>query len=92
MMHRDTRSEDVLIVSDGQVKLADFGLVRATADAKMASNSIIVGAVAYLAPEQITGESISPASGVYMAGILLLEPLTGATPLTANSSLDAAMK
>lgn len=92
MVHRDIKPENVLIASDGRVKLADFGLVRAAADAKVTSNSVIVGTVAYLAPEQVTGESISPASDVYAAGILLFELLTDTTPFIADSSLGVAMK
>lgn len=92
MVHRDIKPENVLISFDGRVKLADFGLVRAAADAKVTSNSVIVGTVAYLAPEQVTGESISPASDVYSAGILLFELLTGTTPFIADTSLGVAMK
>nr|WP_120492275.1 protein kinase [Corynebacterium lactis] len=92
MVHRDVKPENVLISSTGKVKLADFGLVRAAADAKLTSNSVIVGTVAYLSPEQVTGHTITPASDVYSAGILLFELLTGSTPFTADSSLGVAMK
>ena len=92
MVHRDIKPENVLISFYGRVKLAEFGLVRAAADAKVTSNSVIVGTVAYLAPEQVTGESISPASDVYSAGILLFELLTGTTPFIADTSLGVAMK
>ena len=92
MIHRDVKPENVLISTSGAVKLADFGLVRAAADAKVTSNSVIVGTVAYISPEQVTGSSLTPASDVYSAGVLLFELLTGSTPFEADTSLGVAMK
>lgn len=51
MVHRDIKPENVLIVSDDRMKLADFDLVRVAADARMTSNSVVVGTIAYLTPE-----------------------------------------
>lgn len=89
MVHRDIKPDNVLINGDHQVKLADFGLVRA-ASASPATSNQIVGTVSYLSPEQVSGADITPASDVYSAGILLFELLTGTTPFSGHSQLAHA--
>ncbi|MBI5737981.1 MAG: serine/threonine protein kinase [Mycolicibacterium neoaurum] len=90
LVHRDVKPENVLISDDGEVKIADFGLVRAVAEAGITSTSVILGTAAYLSPEQVgTGES-DPRSDVYAVGILAYELLTGRTPFTGDSALSVA--
>ncbi|MGV9800664.1 protein kinase domain-containing protein [Mycobacterium sp. NPDC003449] len=90
LVHRDVKPENVLISDDGEVKIADFGLVRAVADAKITSTSVMVGTVAYLSPEQVETGDADPRSDVYAAGILTYELLTGTTPFTGDSALAVA--
>ncbi|HZR51671.1 MAG TPA: PASTA domain-containing protein [Streptosporangiaceae bacterium] len=91
IVHRDVKPENVLITGDGRVKVADFGLARAQAEAGHTRSGMIIGTVAYLAPEQVTGEApTGPRSDVYSAGVLLYELLTGAKPFTGETPISVA--
>lgn len=90
LVHRDIKPENVLISDEGDVKLVDFGLVRAFAEAGITSTSVILGTAAYLSPEQVSNGSANPRSDVYSVGILAYELLTGATPFTGDSALTVA--
>ena len=90
LVHRDVKPENILISDDGEVKIADFGLVRAVAAAKITSTSVILGTAAYLSPEQVRDGDASPRSDVYAAGILVYELLTGRTPFSGDSALSVA--
>jgi serine/threonine-protein kinase len=90
LVHRDIKPENVLISDDGDVKIADFGLVRAVAEAKITSTSVILGTAAYLSPEQVGTGDAGPGSDVYGVGILAYELLTGETPFTGDSALTVA--
>jgi len=90
LVHRDIKPENVLISDSGQVKIADFGLVRAVAEAKITSTSVILGTAAYLSPEQVSTGDADPRSDVYSVGILAYELLTGTTPFTGDSPLSVA--
>jgi serine/threonine-protein kinase len=90
LVHRDIKPENVLISDEGDVKIADFGLVRAVAEAKITSASVILGTAAYLSPEQVATGDAGPRSDVYAVGILAYELLTGVTPFTGDSALAIA--
>ncbi len=90
LVHRDVKPENVLISDGGDVKIADFGLVRAVAAANTTSASVILGTAAYLSPEQVTSGSADARSDVYAFGILIFELLTGKVPFTGDNSLSVA--
>lgn len=98
MIHRDIKPDNVLISDRNQVKLADFGLVRAInkamgdpTNATTSVNGQVIGTVGYLSPEQVRGENLTQASDVYSAGILLFELLTGRTPFKGGTPIETAM-
>jgi beta-lactam-binding protein with PASTA domain len=91
IVHRDVKPENVLLTPDGRIKVADFGLARAQAAAAHTRSGLIIGTVAYLAPELVTGGvPVGPRSDVYSAGVLLYELLTGRQPFTGETPISVA--
>ncbi|ANY24018.1 protein kinase domain-containing protein [Gordonia terrae] len=90
LVHRDVKPENVLISDEGEVKVADFGLVRAVAEAGVTSASVILGTAAYLSPEQVESTHADARSDVYSMGVMMFELLTGRTPFSGDSPLALA--
>ena len=93
LVHRDVKPENVLLADDGRVKVADFGLARAIeTSALTATTGMIMGTVAYLAPEQVEHGRTDTRTDVYAAGVLLWELLTGTPPYTSDSPMTVAYR
>jgi serine/threonine-protein kinase len=93
LVHRDVKPENVLLGDDGRVKVADFGLARAVETSNLtATTGLLIGTVAYLAPEQVEHGTADPRTDVYAAGILLWEMLTGTPPYDGDSPLSVAYR
>jgi len=92
LVHRDVKPENVLISRTGEVKVADFGLVTAAAQAGASHAGVILGTVAYLSPEQVTTGVADARSDVYAAGVLAYELLTGAPPFTGDTAISVAYR
>ncbi|MER5674078.1 Stk1 family PASTA domain-containing Ser/Thr kinase [Pseudonocardia alni] len=92
MVHRDVKPENVLISSGGEVKVADFGLLTAAAEAGVSHAGMILGTMAYLSPEQVVSGRADGRSDVYAAGVVLYEMLTGQPPYTADNPLSVAYR
>ena len=90
LVHRDVKPENILISDDGDVKIADFGLVRAVAEAGITSASVILGTAAYLSPEQVESTRADARSDVYSTGVVMFELLTGRTPFHGDTPLGLA--
>jgi beta-lactam-binding protein with PASTA domain/tRNA A-37 threonylcarbamoyl transferase component Bud32 len=94
LVHRDVKPENVLIAPDGRVKVADFGLARAvaTSDQNATTAGLLIGTVAYLAPEQVQFGVADARSDVYAAGVLGYELLTGRPPYDGETPLAVAYR
>ena len=92
IVHRDVKPENVLIAPGGHLKVVDFGLARALSVNSQTRTGVIIGTVAYLAPEQVTGTGADARTDIYAAGIVLYELLTGSKPHTGESPLAVAYK
>src|SRR5512142_1705701 len=90
IVHRDVKPENVLVTADGRLKVADFGLARALSAAGHTRSGLLIGTVAYVPPEQVTGDPTGPAGDVYSAGVMLFELLTGRLPFTGDTPLSIA--
>ncbi|WP_163506734.1 Stk1 family PASTA domain-containing Ser/Thr kinase [Fodinicola acaciae] len=91
MVHRDVKPENVLLSTDGTVKVADFGLARiAESSRATATKGVMFGTVAYVAPEIVTVGSADPRADVYAAGIVLFEMLTGQPPYRGETPVAVA--
>ena len=93
VVHRDVKPENVLLSTTGAVKVADFGLARALADASLSgTGAVLLGTVSYLAPEQVDGRAADRRSDVFAAGVLLHELLTGVVPHDADTPVAVALR
>ncbi len=92
LVHRDIKPENLLIGRDGSVRVTDFGLARAAADATATVGpEVLVGSPHYLAPEAVQGAAIDGRADVYALGILLFECLTGAPPHSGETPFSTAV-
>ena len=86
LVHRDVKPGNILIGRDGQVKVADFGIARAIAEAQLTLPGTTMGSVHYFSPEQARGEPATASSDIYSLGIVLYEMLTGIRPYEGDSA------
>jgi eukaryotic-like serine/threonine-protein kinase len=91
IVHRDIKPHNVVVDSDGRLKVTDFGIARSGAS-QMTEVGSIIGTAQYLSPEQARGSPVDQRSDVYSVGIVLYEMLTGQVPFTGETPLEIAMK
>lgn len=92
IIHRDIKPANVMLTPSGQVKVMDFGIARAIADASsgMTQTASVIGTAQYLSPEQARGETVDARSDIYSTGCLLYELLTGRPPFVGDSPVSVA--
>jgi serine/threonine-protein kinase len=91
IVHRDIKPHNIVVGSDGRLKVTDFGIARSGAS-QMTEAGSIVGTAQYLSPEQARGAPVDPRSDLYSLGIVMYEMLTGQVPFTGDAPVEIAMK
>jgi len=91
IVHRDVKPSNILVTQDGNVKLSDFGIARAEADASLTQTGLVTGSPAYLAPEVASGQSATDASDVWSLGATLFHALSGRPPYEVGDNLMGAL-
>ncbi len=91
IIHRDIKSQNIMIKDDGTVKIADFGIALAKGISNITSENSVVGSVHYLAPELSQGEQATMQSDIYSLGIVFYELITGKVPYEGDTAVQIAV-
>jgi len=92
VIHRDIKPANILVDEGGHARVADLGVARLSGETGMTQTGGVVGTMAYMAPEQATGEVVTGAADVWAATLVLYEGLTGRNPLLGYSPADTARR
>jgi serine/threonine protein kinase len=92
VVHRDVKPGNLLRAREGEVKLADFGIAKATEQSSITQVGSVLGTAAYLAPEQARGEEAGPSADLYALGVVTYQLISGRLPYEAGSLTELALK
>ncbi len=92
VVHRDVKPGNLLRAREGEVKLADFGIAKATEQSSITQIGSVLGTAAYLAPEQARGEEAGPSADLYALGVVTYQLISGRLPYEATSLTELALK
>lgn len=91
IIHRDIKPQNILVHSEGHIKVSDFGIARFTESNTVAKQDNVMGSVHYISPEQARGDDVTFSSDIYSAGVVLYEMLAGRVPFDGDSAVTVAL-
>jgi serine/threonine-protein kinase len=91
VVHRDVKPANILVTEDGHAKIADFGIAKLNL-AQLTVNGHVLGTPAYMAPEQLEGETVDGRADLFSVGVILYAMLTGHRPFQGNSAATVCFK
>ncbi len=92
VVHRDIKSQNIMLLRDGTIKVMDFGIARFAREDIRSGRNKAIGSVHYISPEQACGEESDAKSDIYSVGVLLYEMLSGSVPFDGDTPEEVAMK
>jgi serine/threonine protein kinase len=92
VIHRDLKSQNIIIGAANQIKIIDFGLAYTQQMQGMTATGLIMGTPEYMAPEQVSGKKVDERADVYSLGIILYELFTGRVPFTGQSAISVGFQ
>lgn len=92
IVHRDIKPQNIMLLSDGTIKVMDFGIARISKFETVTMTDKAIGTVYYISPEQARGESTDQRADIYSTGVLLYEMLTGVLAFDGDTPVSVALK
>lgn len=92
IIHRDIKPQNIMVLRDGSVRVADFGIARVVTAAQNTLTQDTLGSVHYISPEQAKGSHLDARADIYSAGVILYEMLTGRLPFEGDSPVAVAIQ
>ncbi|MCL2070941.1 MAG: Stk1 family PASTA domain-containing Ser/Thr kinase [Oscillospiraceae bacterium] len=91
IVHRDVKSQNIMLLRDGTIKVMDFGIARFNREIDKTMSEKAIGSVHYISPEQARGDNTDEKSDLYSVGVMLYEMLTGVKPFDGDDALSIAL-